>query len=375
MASVYERADRAYFYAKIRDAKTLKWRGVRTPFRKDSHAGKRNALLWAAERDRIGRESIKLARSELWEAWVTPWLHQAFGYNRHTQIRYATAWAHLFEFLVAHEIRLPRELLYRHAFEYMTWRTTQLRWCGKTINHNTALTETKVMSRIMEEARRREFVQANPWMRLGIRRQNVTHAKPMSQHEIDRVRALLRQEEGSRPITERWMTVSFEVALLQAVRLSETAVPMGRVHLDERTTEKVNLDRITFEVKGARGQRRTKTLPVNPALRPLLLALRAAGAQATCELPQMAAKLWWAFRQRHGLEHLRFHSTRSTAATELANQGVPQQKAKEILGHKSDAVHQAYLHFDAGDLADAMSRLAFSKSAPLGNAGAPAPTR
>ena len=56
---------------------------------------------------------------------------------------------------------------------------------------------------------------------------------------------------------------------------------MERVHLDEGTTAEKNLDRITFEEKGRNGVRRIKTLPVNPALRPWLLALREAGATVT----------------------------------------------------------------------------------------------
>lgn len=369
--SVYPRKDRNRWYAKVRDPKTLTWRGIPTPFRLGAPTAKRDALMWAAARDVLGRENIKLAKAEMWEKWVTSWLHQAFGYNRNTLVRYTTAWAHLFEFLEEHSIRLPRDLLYRHAFEYIAWRTKQVRRRGTTINHNTALTEAKVMSRILEEARRREYVVANPWMRLGIRRQNVRHAPPMSDEEIQRAREILLEEEGALPITERWKTLSFEIALQQAVRLTETAVAMARVHLDERTKPGLNLDRITFEVKGAKGEKRTKTLPVNPGLRPLLLALRAAQAEWTCVFPvskksvPLAAIEWWRWRQAHGFSHLRFHSTRSSAATQLHRKGVSLQKAKEILGHKSDAVHQAYLHLTAEDLEDAMSQLSFAKPAKL----------
>lgn len=367
--SVYPRVDRNRWYAKVRDPKTLKWRGIPTPFRLDAPAAKRNALVWAADRDRLGSENIKLAKSEMWERWVTVWLHQAFGYNRNTLIRYTTAWAHLFEFLEEHEIRLPRELLYRHAFEYMAWRTKQVRRRGTTINHNTALTEAKVMSRIMEEARRREYITANPWMRLGIRRQNVRHAPPMTAAEIARARSILLKEEGSLPITKRWKTLSFEIALLQAVRLMETAVPMARVHLDVRTKKGLNLDRITFEVKGSNAKKRTKTLPINPELRPWLLELCRAGAEWTCVFPvskdgvSLAAIEWWRWRQQHDFSHVTFHSTRSTAATQLHRNGVSLQKAKEILGHHSDAVHQGYLHLTAEDLEDAMNQLSFAKPA------------
>lgn len=377
MASVYERDDREFLYAKIRDPKTLKWRGVRTPFRKDSPAAKRNALVWAAERDNLGKENIKLARAESFAAWVVPWLQQHFGYNVRTLNRYLTAWAHLFEFLVERRILLPRELGYNHASDYLQWRTTQKRRRGTTINHNTALTEMKIMSRILMEARRRELIQANPWAQLGIRRQNVRHTPAMTAEEIAHTRTALAELEGKLPLPQRWMTLSFEIALHQGVRLSETAVPMERVHLDPRTNPAtgVNLDRITFLTKGKNGVPRVRPMPLHPDLRGLLLELRAAGATSTCQLPPMAAKIWWQFRQKHGLGHLRFHSTRSTLATELARRNVPLQKAKEILGHKSEAVHLAYLHLSAADVADELGAIRFSTPGKPEKKGARSPKR
>lgn len=372
MASIYERRGRDFLYAKIRDPKTLKWRSVRTPFRKDSPAAKRNALVWAGERDAVGKENIKLARAEAFVVWVVPWLRQHYGYNLHTLSRYLTAWAHLNEWLTERKIILPRDLLYKHAAEYLTWRTSQTRHRGTTINHNTALVEMKVMSRILAEARRREFIVANAWAQLGISRQGVRHTPAMSRPEIEQIREALLRREGALPITAQWMTTSFEIALHQGVRLSATSVPMERVHLDARTdrVKSINLDRITFFSKGRNGVVKVQALPLHPALRPRLNALRAAGAVVTCVLPKLAAKAWWQFRRDEKLSHLRFHSTRATLATEMARQNVPLQKAKEILGHTSEAVHLAYLHLNAADVADELGAMDFSAPLQCENQGA-----
>jgi len=374
--SVFAREDRDRWYAKIRDPKTLAWRGIPTPFRISDATGKRKALMWAAERDALGTENRKLARTEVWARWVVPWLTQHYGYNTHTLNRYLTAWAHLFEFLAEHHLLHPREVAYRHAAEYLTWRTTQRRHRGTEINHNTALTEMKVMSRILRESVRREFITANPWAQLGIRRQRVQHTPAMTRDEIDQIRAALLAREGGLPVVRRWMTVCFEIALHQGVRLSATMVPMERVHLDPRTdpAKKINLDRITVVTKGRNGEPRVQALPIHPALRGLLLALRAAGARHTCELPRMAAKEWWKFRRDHGLAHLRFHSTRATLATEFARANVPLQKAKEMLGHKSESVHLAYLHLNAADVADELGAVDFSTRAKAASPDAPRPT-
>ena len=372
MASVFELRGRRYYYAKIRDAVTLEWRQVATPFRVDSSAGKRNALVWASERDRIGAATIKLARADGFAAWVMPWLAQKYGYNAHTLSRYQGAWVHLFAFLHERELATPRDILYRHAAEYLTWRTTQKRRRGTTINHNTALVEMKVFSKILGEARRREMIVANPWTQLGISRQGVRHTPAMSRAEIEQIRAALLRREGALPITARWMSASFEIALHQGVRLSATSVPMERVHLDKRTdpAKRINLDRVTFFTKGKNGVVKVQALPLHPALRSLLVALREAGAGSTCVLPPMAAKHWWKFRQEEGLAHLRFHSTRATLATEMARQNVPLQKAKEILGHTSEAVHLAYLHLSAADVADELGAMDFSKPTTRETSGA-----
>jgi hypothetical protein len=374
--SVYPRKDRDRWYAKIRDAKTLEWRGIPTPFRLSAQNGKRNALMWAAAKDGLGVENRKLARSELFSRWVVPWLNQHYGYNAHTLNRYLTAWAHLFEFIAEHQLQHPRDVAYRHAAEYLTWRTLQDRRRGTKINHNTALTEMKVLSRILREAVRREYITANPWAQLGIRRQRVRHTPAMTQDEIDQHRTALVALEGGLPVAQRWMSVSFEIALHQGVRLSATMVPMERVHLDPRTNPelKINLDRMTVFTKGRNGEPKVQTLPLHPALRGLMLALRVAGARHTCELPRMAAKEWWKFRRDHGLAHLRFHSTRATLATEFARANVPLQKAKEILGHKSESVHLAYLHLSAADVADELGAIDFSTRAKPATPGGPKST-
>lgn len=330
-------------------------------------------MVWANERDRVGSEGRKLAGSEVFARWVVPWLQQEFGYNANTLSRYLTAWAHLFEFLAENSLVHPRDVAYRHARIYLAWRTGQVRRRGTAINHNTALTEMKVMSRILRESVRREIVPANAWAQLGIRRHRVRHTPAMTREEIGVVRAALLAEEGGLPITKRWKSVCFEIALHQGVRLSATMIPMERVHLDARTDpeKKINMDRLTVLTKGRNGEPRVQTLPVHPALRGLLLELRAAGAQVTCALPRMAAKEWWRFRQRHGLGHLRFHSTRATLATEFARANVPLQKAKEILGHKSESVHLAYLHLSAADVADELGAIDFSTRGTSASPGGP----
>lgn len=354
MASIYARARSPYWWAKLRDPVTLEWVARKTPYKQDDPAGKRRALMWASALDKVGRENRSVAQEETWGAWVCTWLKQHYGYNPKTLKRYENAWAPLFEFLVEKKVVCPRQLQYKHASLYLHWRTQQKRRCGKPINHNTAVTELKVMSRILGEAKQRGFTDNNPFYQLGLKRVGVKHTPDMTRDEIAICREALVKENA--PV---WMIRSFEIALHQGVRLTETQVAMENVFLDSRTANG-NKDRITFHMKGKNGKPKIHTVPLHPALRPMMLEIQKAGEKFTCELPAMAAKEWWAFRQRNSLSHLRFHSTRATLATELARNGVSMQKAMEILAHATETVHRVYLNLSAKDVADELGKVSFA---------------
>lgn len=364
MATLYARKDSPFWYARIWDAQKAGWLSVKTPARQDDPAGKRNALQWATAKEQVEKADRPLLKAESWGVWVVPWLQRNFEYNKRTLKRYEEAWSAVHSFLDEHQIPTPRHWKYADAGRYMDWRKQQRRRRGTFINHNTALTELKIFSRIMQEAVRRDFCSGNPLFRLGIRRQNVKHTARMTEDEI----ALIRRELATRP---SWMSRCFEIALHHGCRLSETQVPLERVWLDPRTTPGAIFDRITFHCKGRNGEKKVLTVPLNPALRPLMQQLKAAKEKSTCVLPRMAAKEWWKFRQKVGVPHLRFHSTRATVASLLAEQGVPQQVAMEILAHASETVHRAYLTLDARPVGDAVRKIAYGPDAGLSRPGIP----
>lgn len=381
MASVYPRARSPYYYADIRDPQTLKWKQVKTPFKADDPAGKRNALIWAASKDRVGKEGRKLVLSEGWARWVEPWLIATFAYNAKTLKRYQNAWAPLNQFMVDHDILVPREWKYRDAASYIAWRTTQKRRRGTLINKNTAITELKVLSRIMREAQSREYCDSNPVYKLGLKRENVRHAPAMSDDDSARIKECLVEYVAEDSKRRGWMVPCFEIARYHGVRLTETQTPMEWVHLDPRTKSPSpqlpageNYDRITFTCKGRNGVAKIHAVPLHPELRAMMVALKRSGAKVTCVVPRMAAKEWWSFRQRYDFKHLTFHSTRATVATKLAQAGVPLQQAMEYLAHGSETVHLAYLRFDAKDVAGAALAVSYAKPDTPGTPGEPPPT-
>ena len=303
-------------------------------------------------------------RSMLWSVWVRPYLELRYRNSPLTLKRYLGAWEWWQLFLKEDKIPAPGHLTYNHVTRFIAWRQAQRRHCGKNISLNTALSDVKVMSLLMREAMRRGYAMANPCERLGIQRDPPKEKQPLLPEEIAKIRAALVAREGHLPMKQRWMTMSFEIALHQGCRLRETSVPLDAIDEANGT--------IRFHGKGRNGQKKIITTALHPELRPLIAKLREEGASHTCELPGMAAKVWWELRGDLDLRHTCFHSTRVTVVTQLARSNVSEQQAMAYVGHSSRLVHRVYQKLRAGDLSGCTAALQFG--APTG-AEAGEPTR
>ena len=351
-ASVYQRPGRPVWYVSYFDPKIARRHHEATRYRIDDPNGHRNALRMAAELNRDAAAFGGTAKKELWDAWVPQFLDDRYRGSQKTLLRYTESWNWVRTYLAEGKILTPGALKYENVLGYVGWRTAHRRHNGNLICRNTALCEVKAFSIIMREAVHRGFAYGNPCERLGIKKDVPRRPPELTEGEIEKIRAELLRVDGPRPVTERWMTVSFEIALHQGCRLSETQVPMDAIDTDRGT--------IRFEAKGrGDGQPHVFTTSLHPALLPLLRELRAAGASHTCHLPRMASKEWWMLRKRIGLTHTKFHSTRVTVITRLARAGVPVSQAMAYVGHASQTIHHIYQRLGAADLSQCTKALAF----------------
>ena len=332
------------------------WVHETTPYRVDDAGGRRKAILLAERKakdyapGRLGR------RTERWSAWVETFLASRYRGSPRTLQRYLGAWRQWIEFLADHQLAAPAALDYNHVVQFVAWREARPRHCGKIVSRNTALCDVKVMSLVIREAVRRGFALGNPCERLGIRKDPAKEKAPLSLDEIARIRAAVAERECDLPLPRRWMTISFEIALHQGCRLTETSLPLTAINEQRRE--------IMFLGKGRNGQKKQIVTALHPALLPLIAELRAAGASHTCTLPAMAAKEWWALRQQIGLGHTTFHATRVTVITELSRQGVTEAQAMRYVGHSSRLVHRVYQKLRPADLDACVAALNFSQPSP-----------
>jgi integrase len=201
------------------------------------------------------------------------------------------------------------------------------------------------MSLLLNESIRRGFADSNPCRQVDLPPLPVARKPEITDAEVAQIRAAL----VGRP---EWMRISFEIALHQGCRLSETRIPLDQVDVDRRT--------ITFAAKGRRlGGRHVFVARLHGALVPLILRLRGEGRLVTCELPRGASSSWHHFFRQIGLDHLCFHCTRVTTITRLARAQVPIAQAMAYVGHVSRAVHQIYQRLVPADLAGVESALNF----------------
>ena len=268
-----------------------------------------------------------------WSEWVAKYL------DRHCETaltleRYLDAWKWVDRWLQARRFDSPRSITYRNAIEYIDWRITYKKKSGKTVGRNTAIFELKMFAMIMGEAVRLGHTDANPLLSLKLKRDKADKKPELSDEEITKIRKLLKEEP-------EWMQVAFEIALLTGCRLRETRIPISCLDFKK--------ERITFPApKG--GEKRSFSIPMPTALRPLLLDLKNKGRDFTVEFPFQPSRRWQQFFIKIKMTHLCFHCLRVTYISRLWRNGVPIDAAMRLVNHGSELIHKIYRRENVEDV-------------------------
>lgn len=357
-ASVYKRAGSGFWYAAIERADGTRV-NVSTKIRWAEPGSEKRAREWAALKMQEAG-TLHISGPERWENWVPGFIARRYPHAL-TRKNVENRWSWVAQWL--HELRLlvPAAVEYRHMVGYVAWRTGQRRKNGNCITRNTALEDLKVFMVVMREAVLLGYCAGNPVRELEFGRDPVRELVPLSDAEVAALRAECAAREGHLPLVEQWMTTSLETALHQFCRLRETQIPLERI--DWLKGE------IKLRTKGIKdGQPRWLVVPIHPDLRPRLEAIAAAGGKrderqvpCTCVLPRMAALRWWQVRQKLGIGHTTFHSTRATGITRLKSAGVPEGDVMKLAGHNSPLVNRIYHKPTTEGLLKQLRKLRFPK--------------
>lgn len=360
--SVYSKKDRPVWYAAFPDAKSGKRVYRATEFKVDDPQGKRKAWNWARAQARDGVLVREEASAAGW-SWVEPWIRLKYRNQVSTLTNTLNWWSWAFSYLEAHKIETPRALDRTAVMAYPEWRMMQVKRSGATVGFNTALQEIKLLGRVMDEAIERGLAERNPARRLGLKKDPPPEKPEITDAALKVIREALQEKEKHLPLRKRWMTIAFEIAMHTGVRHAETQVPFDRIDLEAGFMRFRDAKKKEFY-----------TIPIHPALRPLLEALKRAGAKETCIVPRklVSGKAWSKFfkglRKRHALADLEgvvFHSTRVTVITRFARHGVPIQQAMAYVHHASELIHKIYQRLRPADVMACLSALNY----PSGDSG------
>ncbi|PYJ09623.1 MAG: hypothetical protein DMF06_09325 [Verrucomicrobia bacterium] len=329
MASYYPRPGSPFYWIRFQKPDGT-WGGKSSGVRRAADGSLRKVKQAVAQETMREHTFSEQTQSNRFDAWVPKFLSRKYA-NEKTLIRYQAGWSAISTFLTHRAVIAPAQVTYQLCTEYPAFRTNPPKELMKARSHNTALTELKVFSAIMQEAVRRGYIPANPAIRLGLRR----HA-PKQKPEITAAeQATIEKALKSR---DEWMRDCWLVAMLQGCRLTETAVPLREIDLKAGT--------ITFRGKG----NRQHCAPLHADLRPLVRRAIKQKRATLVLLPKYAAKAWFRFFRQIKLKHLCFHSTRVTVVTRLARAHHPIYLTKAYVGHGSDTIHAIYQRLSPTDV-------------------------
>lgn len=176
------------------------------------------------------------------------------------------------------------------------------------------------------------------------KRHGLTQADPTQRMELPAVR-----NERHVYATRRQMLAIARAADRHDVRILVRVAFYTGMRLGEVLRVEVGSDGLLHLADTKNGERRS--IPVHPRIRCCLDYLPLAGPRITLQRGYQRA------RRAVGLDSLRLHDMRHSAASEMVNAGVDLFAVGRVLGHRDPRSTQRYSHLTAGTLADAVGRI------------------
>lgn len=334
MASRYVREGSRFWWIKFRDSRGIIKREA-TKFRHGVPMDTRQCDALVAQKTMEEKSRGMVARdSHAFSRWVPQWFKVQYQ-NAKTRTKYEGSWEIISRWMAGEGITAPAQVQREHASQFVDWRTRQ-KVMGlkgkKTVCRNSALLDVTILRLVMFEAQKRGYIAVNPISKLRLKKDQAREKPELSPEQIAAVReALVKRPE--------WMRVSFEIALHQGCRFSETCLPLSRVNLADGT--------ITFKIKGGR----MHTTKLHPGLRPMFERMMAEGRKMTFAMPEAnSTRDWSRLFKRLKMPGVSFHCTRVTCVTMLARAGVNEQQAMAYIGHSQTEIHRIYQRLKPRDL-------------------------
>src|ERR1700738_2271608 len=160
MASRYIRDGSPYYWIRFQRPDGT-WGGKSSGIRINGEGSRRKIKQAVAQATMHETEFSDRVSSNRFDAWVPRFLAQKYS-NAKTVARYMNAWSALSTYFAHRSVISPSQVTYQLCMDYPTFRTRPPKELMKGRSFNTALTELKVLSAIMQETGRPGTFPANP---------------------------------------------------------------------------------------------------------------------------------------------------------------------------------------------------------------------
>lgn len=337
MASLRKVKKSPFWILRRRDAETGAWRDISTKLRHDDVAETQAARRLATRATGEDERSVfKADDPGHFARWVPAYIDTHYTCPS-TRRRQEIAWANLAGFLAAKRVTHPRQVRYEHAEQFMQWRKRQ------GVGQNTARLEAKFLAFLLNEAMRRDYTERNVIILAKIRMAPIRPKPDLAPDLLQKARA----EFSRRP---KWMSTVLELMMHLGCRFSEASMPLTQI----------DFERDTIYVADAKRQdtdpRKLYPVPLPPALRPLLEALRDSGAKRTA--PALSRddnrRFNIILKQATGATS---HSLRVAFISRCHRAGLNEMQTMRLVNHSSQLVHRIYSRLSVDDMRSAMLRV------------------
>lgn len=334
MASLKKRG-KTYWYLYYRDLDTGIWTEKSLKLRRDDPAQTRQAqkIRDAATRD---EDQISSRNGGEFYSWVPSFMESHFT-NPRSLKRYKAAWLQISDWLQQNKIRHPSHIKYIHAFEYMDWRK-------QTAQHNTARLEVKFLNTLLRQAKRREYIVANPFGEAEIERLPSAEKREISDREIRKIHTALKKKPA-------WMGIVFQILINLGCRFNEARIPRSRVNFRAKNPT------ITIEDSKRKPSDPKKfyTVVMNQPFAEYLKKLPWTDGYTVPPLDYYNKT----FNDALGdaCKGVTSHCCRVTFITRCHRHGLSEQQAMDLVNHSSEDVHKIYRKMNLDDSAAAVKKI------------------
>lgn len=335
MASLKKRG-KTYWYLYYRDLDTGIWTEKSLKLRRDDPKETRDAQKIRDQHTRDENQLSNQLGGEFY-SWVPDWIEKHFR-NPHSRDRYRTAWTHIFDWLQENRIRHPRHIKYVHGDEYMEWRKAQPK-----ASHNTARLEVRFFSSVLYEAKRREYIQANPFSEVRIKKEPATPKREITDKEIKKIHAGLKKKPS-------WMGVVFQILINLGCRFNEARIPKSRVNFRTKPP--------TITIEDSKRQpddeRKFYTVAMDEGFANYLKKIKWVDGYTVPPLDYYNLTFNKALKEICGITS---HCCRVTFITRCHRYGLNEQQAMDLVNHSSEDVHRIYRKMNIQDSAAARKKI------------------